>query len=184
MRLLGLHPDEDGGARGEPRRRGAAGERRRRSGRGDAGLGAGRQPDPRACRRRLGRLVRGRPVRAPRWPLRVDDLGGASAELLTDRDTALVNGSRANGQAIFAPEWLDTAALLGTRPRACRPYHAKTKGKAERVIREVKEDFLAWLSVEVRRSIAVVGSWLASPLSSRLSLRRARDLTEGGDKAR
>ena len=30
-------------------------------------------------------------------------------------------------------------------PRACRPYRAKTKGKVERVIREVKEDFLAWL---------------------------------------
>jgi transposase len=79
----------------------------------------------------------------------VDDLGGASAELLTDRDTALVNGSRADGQAIFAPEWLDTAALLGTRPRACRPYRAKTKGKVERVIREIKEDFLAWLSGQV-----------------------------------
>ena len=79
----------------------------------------------------------------------IDDLGGASAELLTDRDTALVNGSRADGQAIFAPEWLDLAALLGTRPRACRPYRAKTKGKVERVIREVKEDFLAWLSGQV-----------------------------------
>ena len=32
------------------------------------------------------------------------------------------------------------------RPRACRPYRAKTKGKVERVIREVKEDFLAWLT--------------------------------------
>ena len=34
----------------------------------------------------------------------VDDLGGASAEFLTDRDTALVNGSRADGSAIYAPE--------------------------------------------------------------------------------
>jgi len=30
------------------------------------------------------------------------------------------------------------------RPRACRPYRAKTKGKVERVIRELKQDFLAW----------------------------------------
>lgn len=79
----------------------------------------------------------------------VDDLGGAGAELLTDRDTALVNGSRADGQPIFAPEWLDLAALLGTRPRACRPYRAKTKGKVERVIRELKEDCLAWLTGQV-----------------------------------
>lgn len=81
----------------------------------------------------------------------VDDLGGASAEFLTDRDTALMNGSRADGSPIYAPDWVDTAALLGTRPRACRPYRAKTKGKVERVIREVKEDFLAWLTGQVFR---------------------------------
>lgn len=34
--------------------------------------------------------------------------------------------------------------MLGLRPRACRPYRAKTKGKVERVIRELKEGFLAW----------------------------------------
>jgi transposase len=79
----------------------------------------------------------------------VDDLGGASAEFLTDRDTALMNGARADGSPIYAPDWVDLAALLGTRPRACRPYRAKTKGKVERVIREVKEDFLAWLAGQV-----------------------------------
>ena len=79
----------------------------------------------------------------------VDDLGGASAEFLTDRDTALMSGSRADGSPIYASEWIDVAALLGTRPRACRPYRAKTKGKVERVIREVKEDFLAWLTGQV-----------------------------------
>jgi transposase len=52
-----------------------------------------------------------------------DDLGGAAAEHLTDRDTALVNGTRSDGRAILAPEWVDTAALLGTRPRTCRAYH-------------------------------------------------------------
>jgi transposase len=76
----------------------------------------------------------------------VDDLGGATAEFLTDRDTALMNGSRADGSPIYAPEWVDVAALLGTRQRACRAYRAKTKGKVERIIRELKEDFLAWLS--------------------------------------
>ena len=78
----------------------------------------------------------------------VDDLGGATADFLTDRDTALMAGARADGAPIYAPEWLDVAALLGTRPRACRPYRAKTKGKVER-IREVKEDFLAWLTGQV-----------------------------------
>ena len=78
-----------------------------------------------------------------------DDLGGATAEYLTDRDTALVNGARSDGSPIYAPEWVDTAALLGTRARACRPYRAKTKGKVERANREVKEDFLAWLGGQV-----------------------------------
>jgi transposase len=77
------------------------------------------------------------------------DLGGATADFLHDRDTALMAGSRADGAPIYAPEWLDTAALLGTRPRACRPYRAQTKGKVERVIRELKEDFLAWLAGQV-----------------------------------
>ena len=79
----------------------------------------------------------------------VDDLGGSSAEFLTDRDTALMNGVRSDGSPIYAPDWIDVAAMLGTRPRACRPYRAKTKGKVERVIRELKEDFLAWLTGQV-----------------------------------
>lgn len=78
-----------------------------------------------------------------------DDLGGATAEMLTDRDAALVVGSLPGGAAIFAPDWLDTAALLGMRPRACRAYRAKTKGKVERLNRELKEDFLAWLTGQV-----------------------------------
>lgn len=79
----------------------------------------------------------------------VDDLGGATADFLHDRDTALMAGTRADGAPIYAPEWLDVAALLGTRPRACRPYRAQTKGKVERIIRELREDFLAWLAGQV-----------------------------------
>ncbi len=91
-------------------------------------------------------LEKTRPTTLDRIVRCVDDLGGATAEFLTDRDTALMNGQRADGSPIYAPEWVDTAALLGTRQRACRAYRAKTKGKVERVIREVKEDFLAWLT--------------------------------------
>ena len=87
-----------------------------------------------------------RPTTLERIVRCVDDLGGATAQFLTDRDSALVNGSRADGSPIYAPEWVDVAALLGTRQRACRAYRAKTKGKVERVIREVKDDFLAWLT--------------------------------------
>jgi hypothetical protein len=40
-------------------------------------------------------------------------------------------------------------AAAGLTPKACRPYRAKTKGKVERVIRELKEDFLRWLTGQV-----------------------------------
>jgi len=75
-----------------------------------------------------------------------DDLGGVTHEVLTDRDTAFCVGSTSDGRAILAPEWVDLAGVLGVVPKACRPYRAKTKGKVERMVRELKESFLAWLS--------------------------------------
>ena len=76
----------------------------------------------------------------------LDDLGGVTHEVLTDRDTAFCVGSTSDGRAILAPEWVDVAGVLGVVPKACRPYRAKTKGKVERMVRELKESFLAWLS--------------------------------------
>jgi transposase len=79
----------------------------------------------------------------------LDDLGGAPGEVLTDRDPAFVIGSTPDGHAVYAPEWIDLAATLGVTPKACKPYRAKTKGKVERMIRELKEDFLPWLTGQV-----------------------------------
>ncbi len=79
----------------------------------------------------------------------LDSLGGAPGEVLTDRDPAFVIGSTPSGHAVFAPEWIDLAAVLGTTPKACKPYRAKAKGKVERMIREVKQDFLPWLTGQV-----------------------------------
>lgn len=79
----------------------------------------------------------------------LEDLGGAPAEVLSDRDPALVIGQTPAHRPVFAPEWSDLAATLGTRPRACRAHRAQTKGKVERAIREVKEDFLRWLTGQV-----------------------------------
>jgi transposase len=75
-----------------------------------------------------------------------DDLGGSTKEVLTDRDSAFVIGQTSDGRAIFAPEWVDLTDRLGTTPKACKAYRAKTKGKVERVIREIKEDFVPWLA--------------------------------------
>jgi transposase len=79
----------------------------------------------------------------------LDDLGGVTREVLTDRDPAFCIGQTADGAAILAPEWVDRCALLGVVPKACRPYRAKTKGKVERMVRELKESFLPWLSGQI-----------------------------------
>jgi transposase len=91
-------------------------------------------------------LDRTRTTTLTRLALTLDDLGGATNHVLSDRDPAFVIGSTSDGRAIFAPEWIDWAALLGVVPKACRPYRAKTKGKVERMVREVKESFLVWLT--------------------------------------
>jgi transposase len=79
----------------------------------------------------------------------LDDLGGIPREILTDRDAVFCLGQTSDGRAIFAPEWTDLCGVLGVVPRACRPYRAKTKGKVERMVREVKESFLAWLTGQI-----------------------------------
>ncbi len=79
-------------------------------------------------------------------PFLLHELGGSPQEVLTDRDTAFVIGETPEHHAILAPDWVDQALALGTTPRACRAYRAKTKGKVERIIQEVKLDFLPWLT--------------------------------------
>jgi transposase len=66
----------------------------------------------------------------------LDDLGGVTRELLTDRDTVFCNHAAAG--PLFVPEWVDLCELLGAVPRACRPYRAKTKGARRVVISPVR----------------------------------------------
>lgn len=72
------------------------------------------------------------------------NLGDVTSELLTDRDPALVIGATSKGRAVFAPEWIDLADALALTARACRARRPQTKGKIERVVREVKQDLLRW----------------------------------------
>jgi transposase len=60
----------------------------------------------------------------------LDDLGGVTREVLTDRDPAFCIGATSDGRAILAPEWVDLCGVLGTVPKACRPYRAQTKDDA------------------------------------------------------
>lgn len=87
------------------------------------------------------------------------DLGGVTTETLTDRDPALVIGSTSNGRAVFAPEWIDLADALATTPRACRARRPQTKGKIERVVREVKEDLLRWITGQVLPTTPMIADY-------------------------
>jgi transposase len=90
-----------------------------------------------------------RPTTLERLAWCLHDLGGVTREVLTDRDPAFCVGSTAAGSAILAPEWVDFCGLLNVVPRACRPYRAQTKGKVERMVRELKESLLPWLTGQV-----------------------------------
>jgi transposase len=69
--------------------------------------------------------------------------GGVPQELLFDQMRAVViDDNRMNkGALVLNAEFLRFAAHWGFRPRACRPYRAKTKGKVERPIRYLRESF-------------------------------------------
>lgn len=69
------------------------------------------------------------------------ELGGVPQELLYDRMKTAVVGEDDAGEVIYHPTLLALGAHYAFRPRACRPYRAKTKGKVERPYRYVRQDF-------------------------------------------
>jgi transposase len=106
-------------------------------------LGCSRAPSVRFATDRT------RPTALERIVACLADLGGVPKEVLTDRDPVFCSGSTSDGRAMLAPEWVELCQTLDVVPKACRPYRAKTKGKVERVIREIKESFLPWLSGQI-----------------------------------
>jgi len=69
--------------------------------------------------------------------------GGVPQELLFDQMRSVVVGDErlSKGALVMNTEFLRFAAHWDFRPRACRPYRAKTKGKVERPIRYVRQSF-------------------------------------------
>ena len=67
--------------------------------------------------------------------------GGVTGEVLVDNQKAAVISHRVGAAVEFNPRFLELAAHYGFRPRACRPRRARTKGKDERMVRYVKENF-------------------------------------------
>lgn len=70
--------------------------------------------------------------------------GGVPEELLFDQMRSVITRDlRAEGgRLVENAEFLRFARHWGFRPRACRPYRAKTKGKVERPIRYIRDRFL------------------------------------------
>ena len=70
--------------------------------------------------------------------------GGVPRELLFDQMKAAITKDLRllGGQLVINEEFLRFAAHWGFKARACRPYRAKTKGKVERPIRYVRENFV------------------------------------------
>ncbi len=68
------------------------------------------------------------------------NFGGMPEEILYDNQKVVVL-SRGAGGPIFHPALLAFAGQFGFKPRLCRPYRAKTKGKVERSIGYVRDRF-------------------------------------------
>lgn len=70
--------------------------------------------------------------------------GGVPEELLFDQMKAVITKDLRllGGQIVINEEFKRFAEHWGFRARACRPYRAKTKGKVERPIRYVRENFV------------------------------------------
>jgi len=58
-----------------------------------------------------------------------------------DNQKAAVLSHGLDGQVRFNPGFLELASHYGFRPEACRPHRPQTKGKDERMVRYVKENF-------------------------------------------
>ena len=65
---------------------------------------------------------------------------GVAAEVLVDNQKCAVLAHPRTG-ATFNPRFVDVAERYGFVPRACRPARARTKGKDERMVGDVKHHF-------------------------------------------
>ena len=67
--------------------------------------------------------------------------GGMPKEMLTDNMKTVVTGREA-GKPVWNTRFADFAAELGFVPKVCRIRSPQTKGKVERLVRYVKDNFL------------------------------------------
>ena len=67
--------------------------------------------------------------------------GGVPQVILTDRMKTVIDGSEA-GQPLWNKRFEEFATDMGFVPKVCRPRRPQTKGKVERLVEYVKDNFL------------------------------------------
>ena len=75
-------------------------------------------------------------------------LGVPEEDLYDNLKTAIL-GRRVDGSAILPGRFADFALYYGFTPRFCRPYRARTKGKIERGVGYVRQNFWVRVAAEV-----------------------------------
>jgi len=94
-------------------------------------------------------------------------LGGATEEVLVDNQKSAVLQHSAQGVVRFNERFLDLSSHYGFTPRACRPYRARTKGKCERMVGYIKQNFFTKMNFLVNHLAMDCNSHL---LKQRISL--------------
>lgn len=80
--------------------------------------------------------------------------GGVTEDILVDNARALVDENDGMGKVVFNAGFKDFCGHWGVKPKACKPYRARTKGKDERAVQYVKgnalagREFASWAEME------------------------------------
>jgi len=98
--------------------------------------------------------------------------GGLTTEVLVDNQKSAVLQASNTGSPRFNERFVDLAGHYGFTPRACKPYRARTKGKDERMVGYVKNNFFVRY-----RSFA---SWVHLNQLAELWLQEEADLRRQG----
>jgi len=96
--------------------------------------------------------------------------GGVTEEVLVDNQKTAVITHTSGQEVQFNPRFLDLAGCYGFRPRACQPYRARTKGKDERMVGYVKQNFFVRYRAfdSVAQMNLLAEHWLAEEADQRL----------------
>lgn len=106
----------------------------------------------------------------------LEHFGGVPQEVLVDNQKAAVLEHRAGQKPRFNERFVDLAACYGFTPRACQPRRAQTKGKDERMVGYVKNNF--FVHYRAFESWSHLNQLAAQWLASEADLRFQRTVQE------